>query len=737
MLGEDGKWRNICLTIGGMILLAFSTIIVSFASEPGSAYTTRGGIYITDDSLFTPANGVTGGSGTESDPYIIEGWYIYVMPIGTCIEIVNTRAHFVIRNCSLQGDSFSVGPDIIELENVQNGTVENVVGFGMAAGSGLVARACTNLTVANNSFYEDGYGVFLNGCHDISVVGNNLTGNVYAGISLASSRDILVLDNDVHDNLDPNSYGGEGVTLNDCSGITVTNNNMTGNGGVGFWETACSGVTVSNNSFALNGWCRSRGPLMRNTSGIFIHKSTYTNLSGNILKGDGVYILHERAEEYATISLNTSNTVNGNPIRFFKDTVGVRCEGIPVGQLVAINCSDVKISGITVGLTNVGVMIKHAADVWIANCRIYNNTFNGIELWDIVNVTLNACNLSENAFHLVAAKFLNLTVSSCETHGLGGVYLSGGDYANVSGSVFESRISRGFRGLSLSSANHLDVSRNNISGYTTGVHGEGCDDIIMEGNEVFDNDEGVYALHCSNVLALENNLTSNDIGFHLAYCVGGTVYHNNFQSSEAVSYMNTNVRWNESYPTGGNYWSDYAGTDEQRGPSQNVAGPDGIGDTSYSIYLGAEDHYPLMRRVNAPNTAPVASFTADPSTGDVATVFQLNASGVRDREDPVEVLEVRWDFEGDGIWDTGWTTEKNTSHQFEAAGTYNVTVEVRDSGGLVNTSKVRVVVTEVVPEHETGFVSQYGFILIAVVVAAAFAMVLFALYWKRPRSSPK
>lgn len=578
-----------------MILLTFSTVFVSFVSEPGSAYTTRSRIYIYDDSQFTPANGVTGGSGTESDPYIIEGWYIYVMPTGTCIEVINTRAHFVIRNCSLRGDPNTVGSNIIGLNNVQNGTVEDVVGFEMG-GSGLAASACTNLTITNNSFHGNQYGVLINGCHDVRVVSNNLTDNLAAGVSLASSWDILVRNNDVYDNLDLTGGGGDGVLLSDCSGITVTDNKMTHNSGVGLWESACSGVTITNNSFALNGWHRTRGPLMRNTSGIFIHRSTYTNLSGNSLTGEGVYILHERAEEYATILLSTSNTVNGDPVRFFRDTVGVRCQDIPAGQLIIINCSDVKVSGITIGSTNVGMMIKHATAVEIANCRIHNNTFNGIELWDIVNVKLSVCNLSENAFQLVAARFTNLTMSSCESHGLGGVYLEEGDYANVSGSVFESHISRGFRGLSLSSANHLVVSENNISGYTEGVHGEGCDDIVMEGNDIFDNGDGAYATRCSSILVVDNNLTSNDIGLHMAYCEGGKVYHNNFQfnQAQAVAYMNTNTRWNESYPTGGNYWSDYAGTDERGGSSQDAAGPDGIGDTPYSIESGAEDHYPLM-----------------------------------------------------------------------------------------------------------------------------------------------
>jgi len=54
-------------------------------------------------------------------------------------------------------------------------------------------------------------------------------------------------------------------------------------------------------------------------------------------------------------------------------------------------------------------------------------------------------------------------------------------------------------------------------------------------------------------------------------------------------------RWNDDYPSGGNYWSDYKGSDACRGDAQDISGSDGIGDTFKTIptYLEA-DRYPLM-----------------------------------------------------------------------------------------------------------------------------------------------
>ena len=58
--------------------------------------------------------------------------------------------------------------------------------------------------------------------------------------------------------------------------------------------------------------------------------------------------------------------------------------------------------------------------------------------------------------------------------------------------------------------------------------------------------------------------------------------------------MKLHISWDDGYPSGGNYWSDYNGTDFYSGTNQNVTGSDGIGDTSYIIDVNNVDRYPLM-----------------------------------------------------------------------------------------------------------------------------------------------
>jgi len=91
------------------------------------------------------------------------------------------------------------------------------------------------------------------------------------------------------------------------------------------------------------------------------------------------------------------------------------------------------------------------------------------------------------------------------------------------------------------------------------------------------------------------------------------IYHNDFINNtvQAYSYNSENT-WDDGYPSGGNYWSDYNGTDLYSGPYQNKTGGDGIGDTPYAIDA-VKDQYPLMEPYiipELPSTTTLSLFTS-------------------------------------------------------------------------------------------------------------------------------
>lgn len=88
-----------------------------------AALTPHDPIYIDGNDNFTPANGVTSGSGTESDPYIIEGWDINAENANG-IWIENTTVYFIIRNCFVHDGGQTYHG--IYLDNVAAGKIDNV-----------------------------------------------------------------------------------------------------------------------------------------------------------------------------------------------------------------------------------------------------------------------------------------------------------------------------------------------------------------------------------------------------------------------------------------------------------------------------------------------------------------------------------------------------------------------------------------------------------------------------------
>ncbi len=92
------------------------------------------------------------------------------------------------------------------------------------------------------------------------------------------------------------------------------------------------------------------------------------------------------------------------------------------------------------------------------------------------------------------------------------------------------------------------------------------------------------------------------------------------------------------------------------------------------------------------NTEPIASFTIDPTSGKTATIFTFDASGSSDNEDAKSTLQVRWDLNNDGTYDTDFSTTKTTTHSYYTVGTHTIELEVKDSEGLINTTTKAVTV---------------------------------------------
>jgi len=172
-----------------------------------------------------------------------------------------------------------------------------------------------------------------------------------------------------------------------------------------------------------------------------------------------------------------------------------------------------------------------------------------------------------------------------------------------------------------------------------GIHFVMSSNNNIVGNTLTNNDVGLYAFyHCRENEIRENLVENNDVGIKLADgCDDNRIYHNNFISNTEQALIfdpeapifkgiepSVNL-WDDGYPSGGNYWSDYFGVDSYRGPYQNESGRDVIGDASYVIGDDNEDGYPLMyhwRILTVPmDYATVQAAINAASSGDTVYVF--------------------------------------------------------------------------------------------------------------------
>lgn len=95
-----------------------------------------------------------------------------------------------------------------------------------------------------------------------------------------------------------------------------------------------------------------------------------------------------------------------------------------------------------------------------------------------------------------------------------------------------------------------------------------------------------------------NNITENtSVGIWLGYSYDNRFWHNNIINTRQlfIHPLHSNV-WDDGYPSGGNYWSNYKGVDFYSGQFQNETGSDGVGDTPHVVFGNENntDRYPLI-----------------------------------------------------------------------------------------------------------------------------------------------
>ena len=168
------------------------------------------------------------GTGTASDPYIIENLKINATEKQYGIYFGNVSKHLTVENCQVYSD--------------------NVSWPGYASLAGIALFNSTGLSLKNNNCSGNGYGIYLSSSSDNNTLTNNhCSGNGY-GITI---QDVASDDNLVSENIC--SGNGVGIQLLATRFNVVSNNDFDGNdiglyGGLGVEIGFSDNNTISNNT---------------------------------------------------------------------------------------------------------------------------------------------------------------------------------------------------------------------------------------------------------------------------------------------------------------------------------------------------------------------------------------------------------------------------------------------------------------------------------------------------------
>lgn len=578
---------------------------------------------------------------------------VTVIDGGRLGDVVGVSANWVnITGFTVTNSSSGTGDAAIELAGVQHGRIEgNLVSDNW--GAGIYLLGSTDVTIANNTLRDnidpDGAGILLSSSDGNRIVNNTATGgadgiglqtsgrNLIAGnnastnwdygVSLSASHDNRIENNSLFDNW------GRGVRLTASNGNVVRNNTLIQNY-QGIELSSSTGNTVTQNilnstwDYGVSAYFSSGNRISRNTfvstyaDAVQVSRSSSERVDNNTFLGSlysdvdldssvGVTVADNAMTRGLLVSYSAfsggdlsywntheippSNLINGRPVRYWKNvTGGIVPAG--AGQVILANTTDVAVANETFDGVVVGVEAGFSRGTVIANLSGRDNAY-GILLGasrDSTIENVSFANASQMAVYLrlsdsntignstfadaqfnalrFESSFQNAILSVNASGGMGaGLYLQDSGDTFVSGSAFRDRAGTG---VSMRSSHDNTLSRSILANNTR---------------------DGVYLEASNRNTILENRIEGNEgAGVNMTSSVANRAYHNNLVGNSRQAIDDRANAWDDGYPSGGNFWSDYAGADVFQGPNQDLPGSDGIGDDPYAIDADSADGYPLM-----------------------------------------------------------------------------------------------------------------------------------------------
>ncbi len=306
-----------------------------------------------------------------------------------------------------------------------------------------------------------------------------------------------------------------------------------------------------------------------------------------ILVKSGVY--HEN------LLINKSLAVIGEESQ---NTIVIGTGGVKRGQstVFTLAADHVKISGFTIESLDYSTASEHATGICVEgdDCTIVGN------------------NIRNTYYGVFCSRQSSTTIFENNVTGnfKDGIRFCGGSLNEISENIIAGNAKSGIAIEGYSNT----ISRNNIINNNIGV-GIASSYSLVFGNVLTGNsNSGLYFASSNNTIST-NDISGSKWGIyftpHFAAPNGNKFCHNNFIDNENAvgGSFSSNVQlWDDGYPSGGNYWSDY----KTKHPNAEEVGTSGIGDAPYAVDENNIDNFPLFTPFDISN-ASSPSATSPPA----------------------------------------------------------------------------------------------------------------------------
>jgi parallel beta-helix repeat protein len=402
-----------------------------------------------------------------------------------------------------------------------------------------------SVVMAAGSIYIKADGTIEPSTAPILNVANSMykfTDNIYDPVVIERSN--IVVDGQDYKLSGSGSPGNRGIDLSGRGNVTIKNMEIT---------TFDYGIYLdgsSNNTITLVNMSAS------NYNGIYLIGSANSNrIIGNKIvasRAEGIYLTN-----------SSDNVITANDIT--NNKYGIRLYMFSDNNTIAQN----------------NITASTGGSVYVTASSDYND--------------IAANTLANNGGYLYIASSANNTVAgNSMTNNGDGIFL---DSSSDNNTIIGNTVAHNGGGISIRYYSSFNtMARNNIIANSgDGISLTKCANSTITENDIEGSGDGIFLQDSSNITIVANNLAGNGKGIELYFSSNNLIYHNNFNNMiQVLGLLNFTNTWDNGYPSGGNYWSDYGGNDSCSGPYQNETGSDGIGDSPYFVGGNNLDRYPLM-----------------------------------------------------------------------------------------------------------------------------------------------